>query len=78
MGVGFLSLPFILSPCLTAAEVEEKLLQRFPWKAVAGGAVPAPATSHRFGLDCGFLGNHLDESKKSTHLTTPIKYISLP
>lgn len=44
-----------------------------PVEGCGGGAVPAPAPSHPFGLDCGFPGNHPDQSKEGTHLTSLIK-----
>lgn len=44
-----------------------------PMEDCGSGAVPAPAPSHPFGLDCGFLGNHPDQNKQGAHLTGPIK-----
>lgn len=42
-----------------------------PREGCGGGAVPAP--SHPLGLDCGFLGNHPEQSKHRAHLTGLIK-----
>lgn len=44
-----------------------------PMEGCGGGAVPALAWSHPFGLDCGFLGNHPDQGKHGAHLTGLIK-----
>lgn len=44
-----------------------------PTEGCSNGTVPAPAPSRPFGLDCGFPGNHPNQSKHSAHLTGRIK-----
>lgn len=51
----------LLCVCLAAAGAAAAA----PVEHGGHGAVPEPAPSHLFGLDCGFLGNHPDQRTHS-------------
>lgn len=55
---------FLLCVCLAAAGAGGAAVAT-PMGDYSSGAVPEPAPSHLFGLDCGFLGNHPDQRKHS-------------